>query len=69
MACSDIIGNQAKVGVVMSPTPSLHSPPRDKRRLALISLLLFDNLDDFVPASEATENPDLTFGNAEMLCQ
>lgn len=31
--------------------------------------LFFGNLDDFVPAPKATENPDLALGDAEMLCQ
>jgi hypothetical protein len=31
--------------------------------------LLFRNLNDFVSAPEAAENPDLALGNAEMLCQ
>ena len=36
--------------------------------MTLIDLLLC-HLDDFLPASKAAENPDLAFGNAEMLCQ
>ncbi len=32
-------------------------------------MLLFHDLDDFIPASEASENPDLAFGNTEMLRQ
>lgn len=32
-------------------------------------MLLFCNLDDFIPASKAAENPDPALGNAEMLCQ
>ena len=36
--------------------------------MTLIDLLL-RHVDDFLPASKAAENPDLAFGNAEMLCQ
>jgi hypothetical protein len=31
--------------------------------------LPFRNLNDFISAPEAAENPDLTLRNAEMLCQ
>ena len=37
-------------------------------QVRLTALLLHD-LDDLVLAPEAAENPDLAFGNAEMLCQ
>jgi hypothetical protein len=43
--------------------------PRDERFMTLINLLFLCNLDDFVPASGAAENPDLAFGNTEMLRQ
>lgn len=33
------------------------------------TILFFGNLDDFVTASEAAENPDLAFWDTEMLCQ
>jgi len=37
--------------------------------MTLTSLLFFRNLDDFIPASEAAENPHLASGDMEMLCQ
>jgi hypothetical protein len=43
-------------------------PVRGKSTLSVVDSLL-RNLDDFVPASEAAENPDLALGDAEMLCQ
>ena len=43
--------------------------PRVKGNSILTSLLLVDNLDDFVPAPEPADNPDLAPGDAEMLCQ
>ena len=55
------------------PKPSFcwvtNMPPRDKRNLALISLLLVGNLDGFGPASKPAENPDFAPGDAEMLCE
>ena len=63
-----MVGGQAKA-VGGGSASAAAVPPRDRRSLALISLLLFGNLDDFVPASKAAENPDLALGDAEMLCQ
>ena len=61
-----MVGGQAKA--VGGGARAAAVPPRDKRSLILISLLLLDNLDDFVPASESADNADLALGDAEMLC-
>jgi len=43
-------------------------PVRGKSTVTVVDLLL-RYIDDFVPASEAAENPDLALGDVKMLCQ
>jgi len=44
-------------------------PRRAKQSITLINWLCLRDPDDFVRASEAAKNPDLAFGDPEMLSQ
>ncbi len=53
----------------MPPPVSLEQLPSVSAGQVRLTALLLHNLDDFVLAPEAAENPDLALRDTEMLCQ